>query len=505
MSIQIVDNFQVNASLPLDTRMVASGSVARDAIQYKYEGLRVFDLSDGVPYAWRNGTWVSENSLSLFGFGTGDYIPKYKVMGGPSGSNVLENTIIVEKQFGSVKRIGIDTDNFTFFTTGFSAAPTPAKLAVEGIIGTRGTYPNGGFFGDGSHISNINASNITQGTLNLQRLQVTGSSGFVLTRTTTSPVWTDPIGDGSSSNNGITVNRSNNVRLTNDTSNNLRYFVFYDGSNIATSDYKSLATNNSKALTFLPSSGWIGINLSPNTTIPTSALDVNGQIKLRGGTPGDKKLLMSDANGLASWKPQAEVSVPVGTIIMWGGPANQIPTNWVLCNGLAAPNPSALYSLLTSASWNNPFGSGGKVPDLRERFVVGAGGENTTTGQAVAGTGYGVGQFGGLNSITLTKAQIPKHTHILNNGVDGAVMGGGAHSHTVTVKTITIEDGNGEKVVNDPNDTENEQNQNYIAASSGSDHSHTGNTGDGNTDGLGGQPFDNRPPYYALCYIIKIN
>ena len=58
MPIQIIDGFQLNSSLPIDNRVVASGSVARDAIPYKYEGLRVFDTSDGLPYVWMNNTWI---------------------------------------------------------------------------------------------------------------------------------------------------------------------------------------------------------------------------------------------------------------------------------------------------------------------------------------------------------------------------------------------------------------------------------------------------------------
>lgn len=41
--------FQVNTALPIDNRIVASGST-RNSIPYKYEGLRVFDTSDSIPY-----------------------------------------------------------------------------------------------------------------------------------------------------------------------------------------------------------------------------------------------------------------------------------------------------------------------------------------------------------------------------------------------------------------------------------------------------------------------
>ena len=47
----------------------------------------------------------------------------------------------------------------------------------------------------------------------------------------------------------------------------------------------------------LTSNGFLGIG----TTVPATTLDVNGQIKIHGGTPGIGKVLTSDATGLASW------------------------------------------------------------------------------------------------------------------------------------------------------------------------------------------------------------
>jgi hypothetical protein len=45
--------------------------------------------------------------------------------------------------------------------------------------------------------------------------------------------------------------------------------------------------------------GQVGIN----NISPTATLDVNGTLKISGGTPGDGKVLTSDATGLASWEP----------------------------------------------------------------------------------------------------------------------------------------------------------------------------------------------------------
>ncbi|MBK8686273.1 MAG: hypothetical protein IPN26_15555 [Bacteroidetes bacterium] len=58
------------------------------------------------------------------------------------------------------------------------------------------------------------------------------------------------------------------------------------------------AVNRSNALTILKN-GNIGIG----TNTPSERLEVNGQVKITGGTPGAGKVLTSDASGIASWQP----------------------------------------------------------------------------------------------------------------------------------------------------------------------------------------------------------
>jgi hypothetical protein len=64
--------------------------------------------------------------------------------------------------------------------------------------------------------------------------------------------------------------------------NNYRVFNFNSGNDALTVDY---LTDN------------VGIG----TPSPTAKLEVNGQIKITGGGPGQGKVLISDAAGLASW------------------------------------------------------------------------------------------------------------------------------------------------------------------------------------------------------------
>jgi hypothetical protein len=59
----------------------------------------------------------------------------------------------------------------------------------------------------------------------------------------------------------------------------------------------SIGTNNTDALTILPN-GNVGVGV----TNPSAKLDIAGQVKITGGTPGAGKVLTSDAAGLATWQ-----------------------------------------------------------------------------------------------------------------------------------------------------------------------------------------------------------
>lgn len=152
--------------------------------------------------------------------------------------------------------------------------------------------------------------------------------------------------------------------------------------------------------------------------------------------------------GIIGATPPAATPVPSGGILLWSGSIGSIPAGYVLCNG-----------------------SNG-TPDLRNRFVVGAG--STYAVDATGGSTDAV-----LVSHTHTATSVvtdPGHNHVSQS--NGAPNGGGAGA--------AYTNGMG----NFPGQTINSNTTGITVA--------TTNT----TVGVSGTNA-NLPPYYALCYIMK--
>jgi microcystin-dependent protein len=177
---------------------------------------------------------------------------------------------------------------------------------------------------------------------------------------------------------------------------------------------------------------------------------------------------------------QLNTPVPVGFIGMWSGAVNAVPAGWALCNGQNG------------------------TPDLRDRFIVGA------------GTTYAVGATGGANTVTLTTSQIPSHTHTISGSTGDQSA---SHTHAFTtdsagVHSHTLAGGGGADTGPYPDTTSENLSQTVSTATAGA-HVHTGTTqtaSNGHTHTFsgtttvtgGGASHENRPPYYALAYIMKV-
>ena len=133
--------------------------------------------------------------------------------------------------------------------------------------------------------------------------------------------------------------------------------------------------------------------------------------------------------------------LPSGCIVIWSGSSASIPSGWYLCNG-----------------------SNG-TPDLRNRFIVGA------------GSTYAVGATGGT-----ADAIVVSHTHtatVTDPGHDHGIRVGVAAKNTSTGST---------------------GGDNWVSGST--DSATTGISVGISTTGSSGTN-QNLPPYYALCYIMK--
>lgn len=185
---------------------------------------------------------------------------------------------------------------------------------------------------------------------------------------------------------------------------------------------------------------------------------------------------------------------PIGGIIMWSGSLATIPTGWALCAGQTLIRTDGAGTIV--------------APNLVNRFIVGAGdGLNTGANPSK----YAVGATGGSDTVTLTTAQLAAHTHTLT--VTGTAESAGAHTHTITDpghlhtyigKSVTGGDNTGGDPQNLTNQTKNTSTATTgITINSAGAHTHALTVSGTAANAGGGEAHENRPPYYALAYIMK--
>ncbi len=168
--------------------------------------------------------------------------------------------------------------------------------------------------------------------------------------------------------------------------------------------------------------------------------------------------------------------IPSGGIIMWSGAIVDIPSGWYLCNG-----------------------SNG-TPDLRNRFIVGA------------GDTYAVDATGGEATHALTEAELASHLHTVDPPNTTSGNQSASHNHTINhghnFKSASGSGTSGWYSTQANKDPTSESGKVVdYAGNSGNQsasHTHDVNIAQFNSGSAGsGTAHENRPPYYALAYIMK--
>ena len=169
--------------------------------------------------------------------------------------------------------------------------------------------------------------------------------------------------------------------------------------------------------------------------------------------------------------PQAAGGIPSGLISMWYGLATSCPVGWAVCDGTHG------------------------TPDLRDRFIVGAGGAynfKDVGGSISATTSQAGGQLSGTSDSTaLTIDQIPSHKHVDPYAEGSGFIGGPGY---------TFDPVPGTEGAYGSAKTDKDQSLYYTSAvGGGKAHNHTFSF-----DWAHNHTVNTVPPYYALYYIMKL-
>lgn len=343
------------------------------------------------------------------------------------------------------------TFNLNFGRLGIGISDPTEVLDVNGSIKLTGQLnSDSGIICTDKFIVEHSTGNVGIGTITPKAaLQVFNNNGAIISSQLTTGVRTATLRLGSpyqSNHDAYCAKITSTNNQSNDYRSDLRFYTSVDNNASATERM------------CIESDGNVGIG----TSTPNEKLVVNGTTKATEFV----------GNGVT----------PIGGIIMWSGNMDSSGSpegysNWKICDGTS----------------HTVQGNVINTPNLQDRFIVGS------------GSTYSIGNTGGANSVTLTTSEIPSHSHSMNNS--GAhlheINNAGSNSNEEAIYSyFTNNVGNNNADIGGGDGGNNQFDLAFNGYSSHKQnsgaHTHTINsTG-------GGSSHENRPPYYALAFIMRI-
>jgi len=177
---------------------------------------------------------------------------------------------------------------------------------------------------------------------------------------------------------------------------------------------------------------------------------------------------------------------PIGGIVIWSGAVGSPPDGFILCDGTAISRTdfATLFTIVGTTFGSGNGSSTFNIPNLRDRFIVGA------------GDGYNLNATGGSSTTTLATANLPSHSHTIGGNTGDVNL-----SHNHSYNSATYPGSGPEQNQSGGPEDRTSFNVSKTTGNALGNHNHslpanTGNTGSGSS-------FDNKPPYIALAYIIR--
>jgi microcystin-dependent protein len=217
---------------------------------------------------------------------------------------------------------------------------------------------------------------------------------------------------------------------------------------------------------------------------------------------------------------EVALAVPLGSVIMYAG--NDDLDNYLICDGrqISQTTYANLYAIVGDTYTTTPGALYFQIPDLRSRFIAGACGVMTSPPFGL--TKYNPGDKGGSEAHLLTTNEVGAHTHDIAVSDPGHIhpLTDPGHAHTLTDPGHTHTHRNygtygSTGLVNandDPSKGNNTATTSLATTGITVDTAHTNITMVSAVANVSvaisptptASAHENRPPYFALCYLIRV-